>query len=202
MVIGLLGPGLLPQDHGGPHQWSTASPLRRGRSPQPGRCLVDAGPEMNGVMGQRFWKLKFEKSSMLVYQLMNGREEAKHSTAIMNSCCWGAWLNAKYTLLEQKHLTLWWGNFPAFRIQHWWQSGTVVITAASQHQEPGFHSCLGSVCAESARSTFVSVGFLRVLRFSPTVRKTCLGHAKFYLSVLEQVECGGEGIFTVTSLQC
>jgi len=51
---------------------------------------------------------------------------------------------------------------------------TVVSTAASQRQGPGFNSWLGSlVCVEFAHSPRVCVGFLRVLRFPSTVPKIC-----------------------------
>jgi len=51
--------------------------------------------------------------------------------------------------------------------------GTVVSTAASQRQGPGFYSRLGSQSVEFAHSPRVCVGFLRVLRFPPTVQKMC-----------------------------
>ena len=58
-----------------------------------------------------------------------------------------------------------------------------------------------TVCAESARSPRVCVGFPRVLRFPPTVRTLvrCIDRAKFSLSVSEQaLERGDLGLFTVT----
>ena len=80
-------------------------------------------------------------------------------------------------------------------------------TAASQRQGPrsipGLGHCLRGVCTFSP--------YLRgfppdapVSSHSPKdVLVRCIGHAKFSLSVPEQVpECGDWGIFTVTSLQC
>jgi len=55
-----------------------------------------------------------------------------------------------------------------------WHGGTVVSTAASQRQGPWFNSWLGSMSVQSLHFLpCVCVGFLRVLRFPPTVQKTC-----------------------------
>ena len=71
-------------------------------------------------------------------------------------------------LLEQAR----WAKWPLLPGRH---GSTVVSTAASQLQGPGFDSRLWvTVCVEFAHSPRVCVGFLRVLRFPPTVQR-CVG---------------------------
>ncbi len=54
------------------------------------------------------------------------------------------------------------------------QIGLVVCTVSLQQEGPGFDSQLEQgLCVEFTYSPYVCVGFLRVLRFPPTI-KTCM----------------------------
>jgi len=77
--------------------------------------------------------------------------------------------------------------------------GTVISTAASQHQGPGFDSRLGSVCGNLhilPVSAWVSSGCSGFLPQSKGVRVRWIGHAKLSLSVrgISRVNAWGYGI--------
>ena len=84
--------------------------------------------------------------------------------------------------------------------------GTAVSTAASRRQRPRFDSRLGSLSVWSLHILPVSAWVSSRSSASPPnnlkeVLVRCIGHAKFSLSVPEQVpECDDQRIFTVTSL--